>query len=924
MLSPAHRRLLILELMQGIEAIGPEYESFGTRLVDFIVPQRMLHRGINEHGHPVGHVVDSVSETGDVVAEYGAEQGYFTPPFSKVFNDLRHARDTHPQVKKVLLFSSQKCGPKAQTKLTNLKSRVGSFTNFELEIYDSRRQAEFIVDRLLLNDHAVAALAPFLPPLEKASTETAATKLVPRQSLEYVRRPDLEQHLAECIRTHQVAVLAGLSGSGKSETAVAVTSALAAEFELVVWVSAEVIKMVDDLQAVEVERRGHRLNVLHLLRDRSCLLILDDLKVPFTPAELKPLCGDNSAILVTRQSAHDGDIRMPHLGRPESRAILEQGIPIPCPETVFEVVWKTVGGHPLALRLMNAGVREGNWEELPADCAAIGQYPDTERVQRLADRLLGRVSRLLEKELAFVIWCQSPRLDRAFTRKALGPIGVRKLDGACLLAADRSDVIRLHDIVYSAVLSIQNPLEQYVSAFDTALDRYVEHLAFGDATSLAFLTFRQLHEPKLEALLRANPGRSSCLYCLAHAWSVERIELPMVGDPILRANDILGANAPSDLDVSAVCEAVEAIYRTTKHISGIDTARLELEKYLEVFSTLATAPRVSPLARRTALHHQAKALRNLKRYEDAIQLCEKILTEHDSPATILLLARLLASERDPSKVERAKALLFELLERAKASPDSAEISVTLAAIETLGWWQLKKWFREALQKYGSLAADYIIASSERGFDHASVAFAAIGRELRYNDPDAFASVFKQLPPRTPEEAADDRERAAWGDILLSASEIEALGRSPQFAADALRFYEAIIAPVPYHLQQRGHALVLVGRFQEAVDVLRPVVNSDPNPWNRYWLSKALFALGDHDVPLQLISDALADTRATAYRATLLEHRWEIRRARSDPAAIEDLREACDCCSNEKHKASLVARLQTESMTNQASATQVSG
>ena len=96
---------------------------------------------------------------------------------------------------------------------------------------------------------------------------------------------------------------------------------------------------------------------------------------------------------------------------------------------------------------------------------------------------------------------------------------------------------------------------------------------------------------------------------------------------------------------------------------------------------------------------------------------------------------------DPTAPARAKQLLFELLEQAQASPESAEISVTLAAIETLGRWQLKQWRRASLTKFGDLVADYIVASAERGFDLASVAFAAIGRELRYNDPELFVKVF---------------------------------------------------------------------------------------------------------------------------------------------------------------------------------------
>jgi tetratricopeptide (TPR) repeat protein len=367
------------------------------------------------------------------------------------------------------------------------------------------------------------------------------------------------------------------------------------------------------------------------------------------------------------------------------------------------------------------------------------------------------------------------------------------------------------------------------------------------------------------------------------------VDPQLVGDLVARANEIQEAKEPKDIDVSAVCEAVEAIYRKTKSNVGIDAARRTLEGHLGVFSTLANAPRVSPVARRTAIHHHAKALRNLKRFDEAVKLCETILATHESPATKLLLARLLLSASDPTAPARAKQLLFELLEHAQASPESAEISVTLAAIETLGRWQLKQWHRESLYKFGDLVADYIVASAERGFDLAFVAFAAIGRELRYNDPERFVKIFERLPRRTPEEAVDDQELAAWGDILLSASEIAAIGRAEQLATQALQFYGAISNPKPYHVQQRGHALVFLGRDEEAATVLRPVVASNPNPWNRYWLSKALFALGDRSEAIRLIDDALADPKSESFRAAMLQHRWEIRKAQGDPAAVENLK-----------------------------------
>ena len=568
-------------------------------------------------------------------------------------------------------------------------------------------------------------LYQYLALLEKVRTEFAATNLVPQLTDGYLHHDRLEENLLKSIRNERVVAIAGISGSGKSETAVAVTKALAAEFELIAWVAATTFTSINDLQCVNIKRRGESVNLLNLLHERTCLVILDDFRLGLSIAELKKYCADKSAIFVTRQSAFDGDIRMPLLGYDDARKLLQHGLSSTCPDSVFDIVWRTIGGHPLALRLMNAGVRNGSWEDLLADCTAIGEYLDEDRLQRLADRLLGRLEHLLEKELTLFAWCDTARIDRSFARRALAHVGIRKLDEACLLAADRIDVVRLHDIVKSALPSLHLPVDRYSAGFDEALDSHVTDMVFGETNSLSFLNFCHIHSPKLKALLQFKPERSTCLYCLTHVWNDQEVDIALVGDPIDRAKKIAITGMPTDIDVSAVYEAIEAIYRKKKYESGLDAARTELERYLEVLPILMNSPGISSNGRRTVLHHHTKALRNLQRYDEAIALCEDVLEKYPNPATKLLLARLLIF--DKNKRNRARDILYELLEEAKTSPETAEISVTLAAIETLGRQQLRQWFPEAMSKYSEVVTGYITDSAIRGFDQAFSAFASIGR-----------------------------------------------------------------------------------------------------------------------------------------------------------------------------------------------------
>lgn len=912
-MNPAFRQYLVNQVRLGIENIGPTYEAFGTRLCDYIANVEMLHRGLNASGQPVGGTVDSISTDGTVAAEYSAEATYFRGSFGKIFKDIRHAFDLHGGLKLLYLLSSQTCGPNANTTLTRLVRRIKAQFHVQIEIYDARRQAEFIVDHLLVNDIAVEKLAHYVATLDKLQTEFAATHVVPPLVTGYLPRPDIETSIKDDLQAQNVVALSGISGTGKSQIAVAIAIEMAKQgTEIIVWIPSSQLSNINELKGVLIERNGQRLNVLGLLANRDCLVILDDLQIAISADELRQYCGKFGRILVTRQRNLKGDRAIPFLNDLESRKLLEDGISEPCPNDVLELVKKTVGGHPLSLRLMNASVKNNSsWNELAEDCASIGTFPDEDKIQLLADRLLGRLERVLEKELSLFAWCLSARADRAFAKRVLGPVGLRKLDEMSLTAADRGDVLRVHDVVYAAMKNLNLPVATYEQEFERRMDEHIIDLAFTAGNALNFLNFCNLHRAKLEQMLASHAGHSTYVYCLAHTWSEQQVDLALLGDPAALTKQIISSGRVEDIDVSGVCEAIEVIYRKTKFDSGFDAAIRYLESCISIFDALIAAAGLSPGARRTALHHKAKTLRNLKHLEEAIGICETILAEDARPATKLLLARLLLNKTDRDSLLRSRDLLFEILEMAKANPALAEISVTLAAIETVGQRQLKEWFPEALVRFGDVVSKFIIESAVRGFDHAFQAFAKIGRALRYHDPRLFMLIFRELPRRRPEDDLEEKERAAWGDIYLSATEVPALGDPQNLAFQALRFYETLKKPDSFNLQQKGHALIVLNRFEEARQVIEPLVTNEPNPWNRYRLSQALVGLGRADAGLPLIDEALKDERADTFMATLLQQRWEIRKILGDAGAIDDLRQAHDVCVDEKHKEELAQKLAKE-------------
>ena len=910
-MNPSHRKYLVNELIRGIEVIGPQFEQFGQKVADYLVDETLTHPGLNPQGLPVKDTIDTYSLNANVAVEYSADKNYFERPFKKLIGDFKHVRTNHPQATRIYLMSAQACGPKLKTRLANIGNWIERRYGIKAEIYDSRRIAEFIVDELLLNDEAVETLSPLLAPLERVRTEYAATNLVPAQNESYIEQTEIIHEISRRIRDDRVAVIAGVSGSGKSETAVAVATKLAGDFEMVIWIDATDVDSLTELQGLEVERRGRRVNIYALLKEYSCLVVLDDLRLSLTEDELKRHTDATSAILVTRQTASPGDFRILDLSDVDAMALLQHGIDEPCPQHVLDKVRQTAAGHPLTLRLMNVGVKQSSWEDLYADCDSIGEFPDEERRQRLTDRILGRLRPTLERELSLFLWAKSSRLDRSFGRRAIAPVGLRKLDEYCMVAADRHDVVRLHEAVWSALRSSGIPYYRYESTFEEAIDAHIKHLAFSPGEALNFRNFCDLHKKLIQEMLSANPKRSTCVYCLSHAWSDTEIDPSILPDPAALCADVETGALREDIDVSAFCEIVESLYRRDKLDHGIDKARQLLGSRLKLFDNIADTTGLTPHARRTALHHKAKALRNLRRFDAAIELAESVANEFDSPATDLLLAKLLLYG-DADSAEKARLLLVGILRRAKESPEQAEISVVLASIETLGWGLLSKAssnaLSNALDEYGDLVADYIVSSAARGFDHAIISFAAIGRTLRYQNEGLFLDVFNALGNAKPEDVADPRERAAWGNIYLAASDAQSIDNADEYAAMALDFFESIDNPDSFLLQQKGHCLVKLARYEDARGILQQLVDASPNPWNRYWLAKTLTEIGEFDEAVALLDDALRDPKRGKFEATLWEQRFETRTRRGDEDAFEDLEKAIKVCKDDKYGNAMANKL----------------
>jgi len=840
--NPALRTLFIHQLSAGIQVIGPQFEAFARIIVDDISPVSVVHAGLNPLGHPVGHVVDTLASNGTVAAEYTTDEKSFRQPFNKLKGDCEHVRTTQPDVKTIYLVSSRECGPKARNHLTRLANVLWRKKQITVEIYDCIRLAAYIVDHLLLKDQIADRLEPYLGALALIRTQYAASNLVPLQKAGYRPRPEILAVIESRLAAEKVVVICGIGGSGKSDLAAEFGRAAKTRYTCVLWCLASSLRSPTELAAVHVQRRGKSANFQSMVQAGQCLLILDDLSPEFAKEDLLPLCGPGSAIIVTRQVGATTDFKIPLLDQKGAMELLQSGPVPPCPREIADTIWSTVGGHPLALRLLNSSARAASWRDVASDCADIGAIPDEDRARRLADRLLNRISGPLASYIALFQWCGASRIDRSWTRFCLNGMAPARLEEYCLLAADRLDVLRLHDIFASVVLVNQCAAE-LARSFESKVTQYIERLAVSSGEEdLAFHNFCDVHRQLLLRLVGSSPNPRPFLYCLLQTDSADDLPLHLIGDPEKQVDDLVRQPAIASIDVYESIEAIEVIYRRTKRSNDDEAAKTYLKSSLPLFDKLATASGFPTEALPRLRHHQAKALRNVGDFDAALSVCREVMNcPEPPPAARLLFGRLLA--KVPEERSTAAQQFLRILSDAQSKPSQNEMTVVLSAFTELNY--VTRDFPSTWREFGAFVVSTALDAAERGIDLAYETIAGFATKLQQHDPETLCRLFSRLPPRPEVSELTKSEAESWGRILLTVGIAE---KSPErkrdMLEDAVQCFRSISAPSTFIKKEISRALNHLGRYAAAKAQLATITSEDWGAYEYLEYALALSGLGD--------------------------------------------------------------------------------
>jgi len=883
-MNPQTRSLLIQRVIDSLAIVGPGsiFERFAVVFVERLCDVRLVQRGSSVGGSPVGGALDAVSEDGRVVVEASIVKGYFYGSMSKPWGDLDHTLALAPLARDIYLLSSQRAETGVIEAMTSTALQQGRMVGRNLHLMDSRSIAEAIIDRLMLYDDAIDDLASHLPVLAEIRDDHPASLNAPPLSAHYVRNELVDMELDRRLEGQPCIEVIGIGGIGKSQAAAACLLRYQDRFHYRFWVNGRDIESIEQLSSVPVRRGGAERNVSALLRRHRTFLVVDDASPSLSVDQLANLCGPNSRILITRQNPSSGAFAMPTMDAQHARTLLCRGLDKPLPRKAFQAIWRAVGGHPLSLALLNTAARQGvSWDELADDCANVAKLPVGGA--RLADRILGRLRPAIEEELCLFQWADQSHCDRAFFKHVVGVMRLRAFEQHGLTVPEGAASIRIHDIVFTALKSLNWLTAEKAREIDNQLEAFILLQIRGEGHALQLIA-SQLRT-KIASNVENGDKRAAFLYVLSMVWMGSAIPTHLLPDPPEAARQLRPLDAAkNDVAILVVLESIEAIGRSLRQVSGPDAVIAWLPTVLPAYDDLAAMAGLSARQAAEIKHHRAKSLSTIGEGAEAELLFEEAVATYPLNEAKLQLVRSLS--RKSGDHDKAKQYASEIIV-AKLGGSSVSPSLMMALGDALNG-ERQTWAGELIAQHEELFLSEALYSAAIGIPQGYHSVANFVRALVWHAPDQVESVMARLPDPSPWMLDDDQSRGGYAEIMLLASGI---CDQSIYLNRALEAYETLKVPNNYQKRKWGEALYKLGRYSEAEAILETIEEKNGRIWLAHNLSQVKYELGKFKEALNLANESVSGATGIneKYRSSFLLQRGRVKVALcEDP--VDDIAE----------------------------------
>lgn len=875
-MSDRFRNKIISQLADEINHLsGAAFEQFGYKVMPLVQPGDWIERGTTIDGAPRKATVDTSLGGSAYVGEMSSIADYFDDDLDKPKADLQHAYDVHPQVKHIWLLSARTASA-GQT--TDIDNAISDFKKTHpsvvtATILDARHIAAHVFRHLGSHD-LVRDLSHYLPGLTRLAEEHAFSHSIPSIT-GFTPRVGVEASILASLASSSYVILQGMSGIGKTALAARIAHLQKGDFDNRIWLDAKEIDGVQKLQSVALTRSGVSHNISSLVRNERILLVIDDPGFPLS--ELADIEYGESKVIVTTQVASGAHVvPIVDLDRQESETVLTSDVEQACPPEVVDRVLEAAGGHPLLLRALNRLAFEHGWDKV-VECIATTSMSELEddRNQNIFRRVLRRQTELAY-ELQFIRWLASRRFASELS-DAASSLLADKLSRRGFLAATTPGYVRIHDLVYNAIQTEIVVEENNRERLCQRIAAFIRAECESDRVLLHRLA--RMHE---EFFARLASGRQPEFVYMAAMQRTGADAINLLGDPVTAAAELSRVSSIADrtLEIRAVIEVVEALFTLRVEYCSRDDARAELRGDMQALASLLEHPGLTTDQREMLEYHRAKMLPRLDAKgetsgrDEAIAIFRALLEQDPSR---------IAARNQLAKILPAKDSILEcerVLERHVENPGAVNWNVVLDSFRLL--------IRHGgdMAKHEGLLMATIEYAKSIDLSEAVRLVVSVGQRAWFNAPQLLVPMFNALGLSGDAVALSDAFDLAQAHKFVSMESADAL-RS-ELIAEALKFYALAKNTKEYERAHYAEALMLVGKYRQAVDVLAAVPSNKRSAfwWQRQ--AEALSGLGRHAEALAAIDEAIKTIPEPSLLPDFHRSRFRIRRAGGDPAAREDL------------------------------------
>ena len=652
-----------------------DLEYVGNHMLSVSEDVSLVHHGINKEGRPCGYTVDSFSQDVSIVGEYSVQKDYFTDYvdvngvgiYRKIHKDVDHAVSfSHGKVKKIYLISSQEEIPSFREKFYNTKD----FLENEgiLNILDARVLAKEIYKQTVDCVENMNFYRAYFPNFVQEVENYEYYGKIPALCDNFCRDTKVLDKIDRHFEKFQICLLYGVSGSGKTQTAIEYVHYKAGEFQNYIWLAGEDWANGISLSAIQRTRGGVPINVVGLFNKAKTILIIDSLEREVNSndfSELSDGIKKGGKIIVTSQvkSYVKFCMAMPELSEEVAIRILGE---TSADDRAKQVAYKCKGFPIMLSAMRNIVLYEGvNKEALYSEILEKPEELVTSGETPLFKIILSKLSSETQEKLIKLVNTGITMFDIDFARYYCGLLGCNALQRlSILISTNVPGIVKIHDLICVAMFKQDESNE--------AVQKLKQYIADkqGEMTP-SILRQIYLMRYKIAKYKEADTRCDWLMYALLQIEGNEKNEI---------VEKLYQLKLDLNMELATVKCLIEAKELKGYYIETKEKRQAYLEKLIYEYENILNS--VSDIdIKSELLHHLGKAYRRRKRYEDSYK-CFKNLLEikpnwHATYGQIVTLGTMKVSAEIEADAEKCmRKLLGDMLEDATQVP----LRVSLAAI----------------------------------------------------------------------------------------------------------------------------------------------------------------------------------------------------------------------------------------------------